>query len=162
MQPLASAGASRSQANTNFSTSISLSLLDRNGNEVSISTGVNDSIEFFIPRDPNLRVPRMFLQNVTSMSGDQPFNLHFVNMAQFLTNNNVTVSLHFEIRPLNRSIGYLFIYKFDSSPQLNSSINRTDGWSLLCPSSEFYCCDSKTVDFRLRFAKRWHLHTFHR
>jgi hypothetical protein len=135
MQPLASASTSRSQANTSLSTSISLSLLDRNGNEVPIRASINDPIEFFIPRDPNLRVPPMFLQNVTSMSGDQPFHLHFVNMTQFLINNNVTVSLHFEISPRNRSTGYLFIYKFDSSPQLNSSINRTDGWSLLCPSN---------------------------
>lgn len=147
MQPLASAGASPFQANTNLSTSISLSLLDHNANEIPVHTSVNHSIEFFIPRDPNLLVPPMVLQNVTSMSSDQPFNLHFVNMTEFSANKNITISLHFEIRPLNESLGYLFIYKFDSSPQLNSSINRIDGWSLLCPASEFCCCDSKNSRF---------------
>ncbi|CAF3639039.1 unnamed protein product [Rotaria sp. Silwood1] len=142
MQPLASAGASKSQANTNLSRSISVSLLNQDDNEISLPTNVDHPIEFFIPRDPNLLMPPMILQNVTSMNGDQSFHLHFVNMTQFLINNNLTVSLHFEIRPLNTSLGYLFIYKFDSSPQLDSSINRIDGWSLLCPSSKFYCCDS--------------------
>ncbi|CAF4402529.1 unnamed protein product, partial [Adineta steineri] len=27
----------------------------------------------------------------------------------------------------------LFIYKFDQTPQLNSSINLIDGWTLFCP-----------------------------
>jgi hypothetical protein len=154
MQPLASAGTSRSRVNTNLSTSISLSLIDRNDNEILIYASVDHPIEFFIPRDPKLFVPPMILQNVTSMSGDQPFKLHFVNITQLLTNNNVTVSLHFEIRPLNTSLGFLFIHKFDSSPQLDSSTNRTDGWSLFCPSCEFCCCDSKTADFRRRFDER--------
>ncbi|CAF1681875.1 unnamed protein product, partial [Adineta ricciae] len=42
---------------------------------------------------------------------------------------------HFEIHPLNTSLAYLFIYKFDQSPQLNSSINLIDGWALFCPST---------------------------
>jgi hypothetical protein len=135
MQPLASAGASQSQANTSLSTSISLSLFDQNNNEIPIRTNANHSIEFVIPRDSNLLLPPMTLQKVTSMNGDQPFYLHFVNITQFLTNNNLTVSLHFEIHPLNVSVGYLFIYEFDSPPEVNSLINRTDGWSLLCPSN---------------------------
>ncbi|CAM4770288.1 unnamed protein product [Rotaria magnacalcarata] len=140
MQPLAVAGASRSQANTNLSTSISLSLFDLNSNEISIRTSADHSIELLIPRDPNSLIPPMTLQNVTSMSAVHPFNLYFVNMTQLLTNTNLSVSLHFEIRPLNVSLGYLFIYKFDNSPELNSSINQTDGWSLLCPSRKFRCC----------------------
>ncbi|CAM4924059.1 unnamed protein product [Rotaria socialis] len=143
MQPLAVAGASRSQAKTNLSTSISLSLFDLNSNEISIRTSANHSIELLIPRDPNSLIPPMTLQNVTSMSSVQPFNLHVVNMTQFLTNTNLSVSLHFEIRPLNVSLGYLFIYKFDNSPELNSAINQMDGWSLLCPSSKFRYCDLK-------------------
>ena len=154
MQPLAVAGTSRSQANTNLSTSISLSLFDLNSNELSIHTSADHSIEFLIPRDPNSIISPMTLQNVTSMRGNQPFYLHFVNMTQFMTNSNLTVSLHFEIRPLNVSLGYLFIYKFDGSPELNSSINRTDGWSLLCPSSKFCCCELKKIDFCLRLDER--------
>jgi hypothetical protein len=137
MQPLASAGTSRFQANTNLSTSISLSLLDQSGNNVPILANVNHPIEFIITRDVNMILPSMALQNVTSMTSDghnQLFNLHYVNITQ--SQSNLTVSLHFEMHPLNTSLGYLMIYKFDGSPQLNSSINQTDGWSLMCPSSK--------------------------
>jgi len=138
MQPLASIGASRSQTNTNLSTTISLSVLDQNGNNVPICTSIDHPIEFIIPRDINMIVSPMVLQNVTSMNDNhnQVFNLYFVNITQ--SNSNLTVSLHFEMHPLNTSLGYLLIYRFDDSPQLNSSINQTDGWSLLCPLSEFF------------------------
>jgi hypothetical protein len=138
VQPLASAGASRSQANTNLSRSISLSVLDQNGNDVPINASVDHPIEFIIPRDMNIIVPPMTVQNVTSINNNhnQLFNLHYVNIAQ--SNNNLTVSLHFEMHPLNASLGYLLIYRFDNSPQLNSSINQTDGWSLFCPLSELF------------------------
>jgi hypothetical protein len=137
MQPLASAGSFPSQTNTNLSTTVSLSVVDRNGNDASIRASIDHPIEFIIPRDVNLIVPSMTLQNVTSVAGDahnQLFNLYYVNITQ--PHPNLTVSLHFEMRPLNTSLGYLMIYKFDGSPQLNSSINQIDGWSLLCPSSE--------------------------
>jgi hypothetical protein len=135
VQPLASFGNSRSQSNTNLSRSISLSLFDQNGNEIPIQTNVNHPIEFNIPRDPNLVIPSMTLQNVSSLNAtphQQLFNLCFVNIT-----NPLPVSVHFEIHPLNTNLGYLFIYKFDSSPILNSSINQIDGWTLLCPSSKF-------------------------
>jgi len=138
MQPLASIGASRSQTNTNLSTTISLSVLDQNGNDVPIHASIDHPIEFIIPRDINMIVSPMALQNVTTMNDNHNriFNLHFVNITQ--SNSNLTVSLHFEMHPLNTSLGYLLIYRFDDSPQLNSSINQTDGWSLLCPLSEFF------------------------
>jgi hypothetical protein len=138
MQPLASAGASRSQANTNLSTTISLSVLDQNGNDVPIRASIDHPFQFIIPRDINMIVSPMALQNVTTMNDNHNriFNLHFVNITQ--SNSNLTVSLHFEMHPLNTSLGYLLIYLFDNSPQLNSSINQTDGWSLFCPLSEFF------------------------
>jgi hypothetical protein len=135
MQPLASADQSSSQSNTNLSRSISLTILDRNGNEVSMQTDLTHPIELIIPRDPSVVIPSMTLQNVTSLNSTPHnllFNLHFVNIT-----NPLAISVHFEIQPLNTNIGYLFIYKFDSSPILNSSVNQIDGWTLLCPSSEF-------------------------
>jgi hypothetical protein len=138
MQPLASAGASQSQANTNLSTTLSLSVLDQNGNNVPIRASIDHPFQFIIPRDINMIVSPMALQNVTTINDNhnQIFNLHFVNITQ--STSNVTVSLHFEMHPLNTSLGYLLIYRFDNSPQLSSSINQTDGWSLLCPLSEFF------------------------
>jgi len=138
MQPLALSDSTGLRSNTNLSTSISLTILDRNGNEISIDTTVDQPIELIIPRDSNLIVPSMTLQNVTSMNitpHNLLFNLHFIKMPQTQWNNNRTVSLIFEMQPLNKNLGYLLIYRFDNLPQLNSSINQIDGWSLLCPLS---------------------------
>jgi len=133
MQALAPFGASQSQANTNMSTTISLTVLDQYGNEIPIQATDDQPIEFFIPRDPNLILPDMILQNVTS--SEELFNL---SLNQFLINKNLTISLHFELRPLNISLGYLFLYKFDKTPQLNRAKNNIDDWDLFCPLSKFY------------------------
>jgi hypothetical protein len=133
MEPLASFGNGRYESHTSLSTLISLSILDQNGNEIPIKTNVNNSIEFLIPRDPNLIIPSMILQNVTSMNSthyNQLFHLHYINITTILT-----ISVHIEIRPLDANLSYLFIYKFDNLPQLNSSIYQIDGWTLFCPSN---------------------------
>jgi len=125
VQPLASFGNSGSQSNTNVSRSISLSLLDQYEKEISIQTNSTHTIQIIIPRDPNVIIPPMTLQNViatTATPHQQLFNLHFVNII-----NPLPVSVHFEIHPWNRNLGYLFIYQFDRSPILNSSINQIDG-----------------------------------
>jgi hypothetical protein len=133
MEPLAPFGNSKSQANTNVSRSISLSILDQYGNEVAIQTNASHPIEIIIPHDPNLIIPQMILQNVTSMNStphNQLFYLQYLNITSVLS-----ISVHFEMRPLNTSLAYLFIYKFDQTPLLNSSINLIDGWTLFCPIS---------------------------
>jgi hypothetical protein len=135
MEPLASFGNSTSQPNTNVSRSITLSISDQNGNELSIETNENDFIEIIIPRDPNVIISPMILQNVISMNSiphNQLFDLHYINIT-----NTFTISVHFEIHSLNTNLAYLFIYKFDQTPQLNSSINQIDGWTLFCPSGKF-------------------------
>jgi hypothetical protein len=135
VQPLASFGNSHSQSNTNLSRSISLSLFDHYGNEVPLRTNLNHSIQFTVPRDPNLVLPSMTLQNVTSSNSTphhQLFNLHFINIT-----SNLSISIHIEMCFFDMSLGYLFIYKFDNSPILNSSMNEIDDWALFCPSSEF-------------------------
>jgi hypothetical protein len=76
----------------------------------------------------------MILQNVTSINStphNQLFNLNYLNIT-----SSLSISVHFEMHPLNITLGYLFIYKFDQTPQLNSSINQIDGWTLFCPSSK--------------------------
>jgi hypothetical protein len=130
VNPLASYGMSKSEPYTNFSRSISFSFIDQNGNEVSIETNKSNPIEIIIPRDPNLIISPMVLQNISSMSDNELFHLQYINIT-----SNFPISIHFEIKPLNISVGYLFIYKFDNLPQLNSSIQQIDGWSLFCPSN---------------------------
>ena len=129
MNPLASSGDSKGQSNTNLSRSISLSMLDQNGNEIFFTT---NSMRLIIPRDPNLLLPSMNLQNVTSINSTNHnliFNLHYINITTVLP-----ISVHIEIHPLNTSLSYLFIYKFDETPLLNSSMNSIDGWTLFCSS----------------------------
>ncbi len=133
IQPLAAAD--QSQSNTNLSTSLSLSILDSSGNELIIPTTFHHPYRLIIPRDPHLILPPMTLQNVTSLNSTPHhllFNLHYINLLQ---SNNLTKSLHIEMEAMNASVGYLFIYRFDSSPILNSSMSEIDGWSLFCPSS---------------------------
>lgn len=75
----------------------------------------------------------MLLENVASMnifSPNQFFHLKYINITSTLP-----ISIHFEIRPLNKSIAYLFIYKFDQQPILNSLMNDIDDWYLFCPSN---------------------------
>ena len=131
VEPLAPVGQTVS-ANTNLSTSISLSLFDQQGNELSLHTSLDHPIEILIPRDPNLLIPPMILQNTSDATPHQQlFNLRYINIT-----STIDISVHWEIHPLNSSVAYLFIYKFDRAPQLNSSINLIDGWTLLCPSSK--------------------------
>ncbi|CAF0947824.1 unnamed protein product [Adineta steineri] len=128
VDPLASFG---NFQNTNLSRSISLSIIDQNGNEVSFEAHQNNSIQLIIPRDPNVLIPSMYLQNVTSIDStinNLLFNYHYINIT-----SSLPISVHFEIHSLNRSLAYLFIYKFDQTPQLNSSINIIDGWAIFCP-----------------------------
>ncbi|CAF1473458.1 unnamed protein product [Adineta ricciae] len=135
VQPLASADQSPSNSYTNLSTTISFSILDRNGNELSFPTLSNNPYRLIIPRDVNLILPSMTLQNATSMNGTPHhllFNLHYVDLSQL---NGISVSIHMEMKPLNLSLGYLLVYKFDSSPVLNSSMSEIDHWSLFCPSN---------------------------
>ncbi|CAM4787932.1 unnamed protein product [Rotaria magnacalcarata] len=133
VQPLALAGISQSRAYTNFSASISLSVLNRNGSVIPIRNNTEDPIEFIIPRDSNFRVPTMNLQNVTSTKNteNQSFYLHYVNITQ--ANKNLSMSLHFEMRPLDKDLAYLFIYRFDRPSQRNSLVDHTDGSALWCP-----------------------------
>ena len=129
----------QTQTNTNLSTLLSITIIDQTDTELAAHTSVARPIELLIPRDANFNIPSMILQNVTSITNDliinnRQFNLHFINITR--SNNNISVSVHFEMHPLNTSLGYMLIYKFDGIPQLNSSINRIDGWSLLCPESK--------------------------
>ena len=129
LKPLASYGNDRSQPNTNLSTSISLSLLDQNGNEISPIVNMSNPIVLTIPRDPNLTIPPMILQKVTTLNStlhNQSFHYHYMNIT-----NSFSISAHIAFRPLNTNLTYLFIYKFDDVPQWNQS----DGWTIFTPSN---------------------------
>jgi len=143
VQPLASMGNLKSESNTNLSRSVSFSLFDQFENEIPLQVNSLQPIELIIPRDRNLIIPSMSLQNVTqsnSTQHNQIFNLHFINIT-----NSLPVSVHFEIEPLVENMSYLFIYKFDSAPILNSSTSEIDGWTLLCFNYIYFINNEKTI-----------------
>jgi len=117
--------------NTNFSRSISFSIFDQNQNEISVETNISNLIEIIIPRDPNIIIPPMILQNVMFHK-----DLFYMKQIDIKQNNNLTISIHFEIFPLNKNLSYLFIYKFDQPPKLTESINHIDNWTLFCSSGK--------------------------
>ncbi|UJR16137.1 hypothetical protein I4U23_003048 [Adineta vaga] len=135
IQPLASADKSQVKSNTNLSTLVSLSILDNNGNEISLPTTLTHPYRFVIPRDPQMIISSMTVQNVTAFYNIPHhflFNLHHINIEQ---SNNLTISIHFEMKTWNQSLAYLFIYRFDQSPHLNSSTREIDDFSVFCPSN---------------------------
>ncbi len=93
IKPLASFGTSQSY--TNLSRSISLSILDQNGNPIPVEIDLNHPIEILIPRDPNLILPPMIPQDVLSLN--QSFHSKFLDLKQLQSNRNLTISIHFEI-----------------------------------------------------------------
>jgi hypothetical protein len=115
---------------TNFSRSVSLSIIDQSGNEIPIETNYSYSIEMIIPRDPNVIISPMILQNITSLN--QPYHMKVINLKEIQSNENLTNSIHFEIHPLTKNRSFLFIYQFDRSIQFD----HLDRWILFCPSSK--------------------------
>ncbi len=48
------------------------------------------------------------------------------------SSEKLTISIHFEIEPLNKNFAYLFVYQFDKPIQLN----KLDDSQIFCPSSK--------------------------
>ena len=120
-----------------MSRSLSLTLLDSNGEELLIRTSMTNPIEFFIPRDPLLIFPSMIFvdvlalqQNTLDQHHRQIFNLYLINLT-----TDSSMSLHLDFRPLNVNLSYLLIYRFDQSPHLNHSISLIDGWTCFCSTT---------------------------
>ncbi|CAF1144423.1 unnamed protein product [Adineta ricciae] len=133
MKPMAIHGKSWLKTQTNLSRSISLSINDQNGIEMPLETDLSTPIEFFIPRDPYLEIPPMILQNVTSiysLNRSSSFHFQYLNIT-----NDLPISIHFEIKPLNINLSYLFVYKFDRSSVFDSSLKKVDGWILFQPEN---------------------------
>jgi hypothetical protein len=95
----------------------------------------------FIPRDINLPIPIFLKQNVTfvvppkrgTFKVNRQFFIYYVNLTQ--TNPNITVSVHFELKPENRKISYAIIYKFETMPAYNSTHKSIDGSIIFCYQS---------------------------
>ena len=121
IEPLSFVDGIQNQSSMKFSRSISFSILDENGKNLPLNATFDDPIEVIIPRDPNLSVPKMYLQNVTDKSC--LFNYHFYHL-------QINYSIHFELHSSNNNISYLFIYHFDLP--LQQTHNQIDGRDFFC------------------------------
>ena len=138
MQQLAPAESLRPKSRTNLSRSTSFSMIDRDGNELAPPASFTHPYRFIIPRDRNLIIPSMTRQNVTALNSLPHhflFSFYHIDINQ---SNNLTISVHIEIKPVIATVAYLFIYRFDQSPQLNSSLQFIDGFTVFCPSSKCF------------------------
>ncbi|CAF4044663.1 unnamed protein product, partial [Rotaria sp. Silwood2] len=138
--PLAIAGYNgRTQININMSRSVSLNLLDSNGTTIPLNN-LSTPIEIIIPRDPNLLLPPMKLQNVTEQTtltkgnNNRQFSIYYINVTSSI--ESLTLSTTFEFKSDNLSLGYMVIFRFDAVPILNSTMNQTDGYKFFCPTAQ--------------------------
>lgn len=92
----------------------------------------------FIPRDINIPIPSFIQQNMTILKppkygtykANRQFFIHYINITQ--KNPNLTVSIHFHLRPLSNETSYVIIYKLDHVPSYNSTHHSFDGWTMFC------------------------------
>ncbi|CAM4771183.1 unnamed protein product [Rotaria magnacalcarata] len=140
--PLAAAGYNgRTYAHVNMSRSVSLDILDSTGTTIPF-TNLPEPIEIIIPRDSNLALPPMILENVTgetrstAANNNLLFSLYYVNVTSSIA--GLTSSATFELKPDNLSTGYFVILRFDAIPTLNSTLNRIDGYKVFCPKDQIF------------------------
>lgn len=120
------------QANTNYSKALTLNFFDqKNQSEFKIQT--DQLIEFIIPRDRNLPVPELNMQNVTGLQ--KLFHYKFIDLDEIKrTNHDLSFALNFQIGSVDKmNTSYAFIYRFDRKKQY-------DNIDFFCysDSSEFY------------------------
>jgi len=92
----------------------------------------------------------MSLQNVTTMTNLTLFNYHFLSLT-----SKQNQSIHFEFESLNKSLSYLFVYRFDLLPIYNRSHQLIDGSFLFCSTTvrnssmfKFYLDNEQTFGHR--------------
>ena len=144
---------------TNFSRSLSFTLIDGD-EEIEVN---NSTIQLLIARDPQTPSPPFVLQNVSSSSSSNitlptptanpQFNLHQLDLT--IIPINLSFVLHFEVKGVETGVAYLLIYRFDASPQLNSTTRLIDGWTLLCPTGQFSSLSLSSAGLSSRRGHEW-------
>lgn len=133
---MAIVGQSPWNTNTHFSRSISLSLVDSNGTEIPFHVTREEPIELFIPRDPNSVLAVLDWEYVNLSNGtNQTFKYHSINLKR---SGDLTVSVHLELRPVDRTRHYWLFYRLNAPPQINETVFLFDEWSVLCPQSKLF------------------------
>jgi hypothetical protein len=112
-------------------------------------------IEIIIPRDANLLLPSMTLENITGQNqsttanNNRQFTLYYVNVTSPAP--SLTLSATFEFKSDNSALGFMVIFRFDGIPILNSSMNQTDGYRVFCPAGKQNKSYSLSLDVHILF-----------
>jgi len=132
------------------SKSIGLTFFNSNSSEQKISN-LSDYFYFGIPRTN--QIP-LFKQ----LNTNKPINSsNLLTLDGFIIPNS-NVSIHYQLKPTNLTIGYFIALKFGSNPYLNKTIQLFDMFQIFCPlndlkkenSESFYTLFanmSKTLNF---------------
>lgn len=106
---------------------IGLTFFNSNSSEQSISN-TSDYFYFGIPRYNQIPLFKQLIINNTNILK----NLLTLNGFIISSKN---VSIHYQIKPNNYSVGYFVALKFGSNPYLNKTKNIFDIFQIFCPSS---------------------------
>ncbi len=112
-----------------FSTSLSVSIYDEYGNPIDISN-TSQYIDVWIARDLSLQPPMPNYVNTTLDIGRGPFIPIVFNVSA------ANASVHLELSPVVKTIGYVVLQKFGNFPVYNKTYKNFDNWQLLCPNGK--------------------------
>jgi hypothetical protein len=130
---VAVAGSNGAYSNVGSSQTVTLSFFQSNSQALNVQ-GLVNPISVWIPRSSDASIPSYQTTTANYTSTLQcPYNDIFL---QNTFNINSSSSIHVQFKPANNNsnTGYLFLLKFGSIPQLNSSFSNYDMWRLYCPS----------------------------
>jgi hypothetical protein len=112
-----------------ISNSMGLTLYDENSNEIPIRR-TNVPIDIVLQRDSNLPEYSYYHVNASTFT--------FASGQFYLTNTfKITAknsSMHIELKPLNKYIGYLLVLKLSSTPLINSTNADYTWFQIFCPN----------------------------
>ena len=123
------------------SKSVSLSFLDKNNKEVKIENS-STLFKFTIPRDTTIPLPTFSLlfssnssSNEANKTSSKEIPINLLTLNGFLIKNN-NVSIHYHIKPNNKSLGYFTALKFGGNPCLSDSYQLFNISKIFCPEGK--------------------------
>ena len=122
------------ETNIGLSRSFDFSLLDESMTEYQVNN-VSKTIDLWISRDTSVLIqPYQYINitslksSITNLNGSKINNGYLMNGFQL---NGTSVSIHIQLKPLNKSVAYLSLLKFGDNPTLEN--NYSDIMNIFCP-----------------------------
>ena len=121
------------------SKSVSLSFLGENNNEIKIENS-STLFKFTIPRDTTIPLPEFNLlldssSNNTNKTSSSATAINLLTLNGFFIKSN-NVSIHYHIKPENKSLGYFAALQFGSNPYLSDSHQLFNLKNIFCPKGK--------------------------